>query len=131
MGAEPFLITSTLVAAIAQRLLRTICPDCKEPVNLTSNLLAQLGISSGDIHGVQFYRGQGCAACNKTGYRGRTAVFEVLEITDPIRELILEKAPTTVIKRRARELGMRSLREEALLKLYDGLTTFEEIVRET
>lgn len=131
MGVEPFLITSTLVAAIAQRLLRTICSDCKEPVNLTSNFLEQLGVSSEEIKGIQFYRGRGCSVCNKTGYRGRTAVFEVLEITDPIRELILEKAPTVVIKHRARELGMKSLREEALQKLYDGLTTFEEVVRET
>jgi type IV pilus assembly protein PilB len=94
-------------------------------------MVEQLGISLEDVKGIQFYRGRGCPQCNKTGYRGRTAVFEILEISEPIRELILEKAPTVVIKQKARELGMKSLREEALLKLHDGLTTFEEVVRET
>ena len=131
MGVEPFLIISTLVAVLAQRLVRKVCPDCKEPVNITSELLERLGISAEDVKGVQFFQGKGCASCNKTGYKGRCAIMELLELKDPVRELILEKAPTSVIKQKARELGMRTLREDALLKLYAGLTTAEEILRET
>jgi type IV pilus assembly protein PilB len=131
MGVEPFLITSTLVAAVAQRLLRTICANCKEPVQPSVDVLERLGISLEDVKGVQFYHGKGCDNCNKTGYRGRTAVYEFLEIKDAIRDLILEKAPTAVIKQKARELGMRTLREDALLKLYEGKTTMEEVLRET
>lgn len=131
MGVEPFLITSTLVAAIAQRLLRTICADCKEPVQPSVEILERLGIGLEDVKGVQFYHGKGCENCNKTGYRGRTAVYEFLEVKDAIRDLILEKAPTAVIKQKARELGMRTLREDALLKLYEGKTTMEEVLRET
>lgn len=131
MGVEPFLISSTLVGSVAQRLVRTICVDCKEPVTPSAEVMGQLKLDPDSIRNVKFYQGRGCAKCNKTGYRGRSAVFEILEIKEPIRELILERAPTSTIKQRARELGMRTLREDALLKLYEGITTFEEVLRET
>ncbi len=131
MGVEPFLITSTLVASVAQRLVRTICVNCKEPFDPTTELLEEAGLSLDDVKGVQFYRGKGCGKCNKTGYKGRTAVFEFLVVTEPIRELILEKAPTAVIAQKAKEVGMRTLRADAFLKLYEGLTTFEEVLKET
>ncbi|MBI1870160.1 MAG: type II secretion system ATPase GspE [Chlamydiae bacterium] len=131
MGAEPFLISSTLIAAVAQRLVRKVCTECKEPVTLSLDLLEQLHLSQKDIEGITFYRGQGCSKCNNTGYKGRSAIFEILRISEPIRELILERAPSSLIKQKARETGMRTLREDALLKLYDGITTFEEIAKET
>lgn len=131
MGVEPFLITSTLVASIAQRLVRTICRECKETTEPTAELLERLELTSEDVKGVQFYRGRGCSKCNKTGYKGRTAVFEILQMSEPVRELILEKAPTVVIAQKAKEMGMKTLRDDALLKLYEGVTTFEEVMKET
>ncbi|MBI1882680.1 MAG: type II secretion system ATPase GspE [Chlamydiae bacterium] len=131
MGVEPFLITSTLEAAIAQRLVRKICENCKEAITPGQHFMEQLNLNPEQIRGIQFYQGKGCPQCNKTGYRGRTAAYEILRVTEPIRQLILERAPAVFLKQKARELGMRTLREDALLKLYDGLTTFEEVVKET
>ena len=131
MGVEPFLITSTLEAAIAQRLVRIICLDCKTEFIPDKKSLDQLKLTDKDMKGKKLYYGKGCKACNNTGYKGRTAIYELLVITDSIRELILERAPTSSISAKARELGMRTLREDALLKLFDGVTTIEEIVRET
>ncbi|MDP3981007.1 MAG: ATPase, T2SS/T4P/T4SS family [Chlamydiota bacterium] len=131
MGIEPFLITSTLQAVIAQRLVRLICENCKEQIELPLSVCEQLGISERDRNETKFFRGKGCDKCHGTGYHGRNAIFETLIITDPIRELILQRAPSVEIKQKARELGMRLLRDDAVLKLLNEKTTAEEILRET
>ncbi|MCK5654658.1 MAG: type II secretion system ATPase GspE [Candidatus Aureabacteria bacterium] len=127
MGAEPFLITSTLQAILAQRLLRTICPKCKTEFKPTEEMLMEIGLTPEDIKGKKLYYGKGCDNCNKSGYKGRIGVYELLLVTDEIRELIMEKAPAVAIKEKASELGMVTLHDDAILKLYDGLTTIEEV----
>ena len=131
MGVEPFLITSTLEGILAQRLIRTICPRCKTPFKPTEFALNQIGLTLEDIEGKELFYGRGCPDCNDSGYRGRTGIFELLGITDSIRELIIKNAPTVVIREKAREEGMRTLREEGILKIFDGTTTIEEVARET
>jgi type IV pilus assembly protein PilB len=131
MDVEPFLITSTLEAVLAQRLIRTICPRCKTPFKPTEFALNQIGLTLEDVEDKELFYGRGCPDCNDTGYLGRTGIFELLVVTDSIRELIIKNAPTVVIREKAREEGMRTLREEGVLKIYDGVTTIEEVARET
>jgi type IV pilus assembly protein PilB len=131
IGVEPFLITSTLEGILAQRLLRTICPRCKTPFKPTEFALNQIGLTLEDVADKELFYGRGCPDCNDTGYLGRSGVFELLSISDSIRELIIRNAPTVVIREKAREEGMRTLREEGILKIYDGQTTIEEVSRET
>jgi len=131
MEVEPFLITSTLEAILAQRLIRTICPRCKTPFSPSEFVLNELGLTLDDIEGKQLFYGKGCHECNETGYLGRTGIFELMVIRDPIRDLIMKKAPTVLMREKARELGMRTLREEGILKIFDGISTVEEVARET
>jgi len=134
MGIEPFLTTSTVVMVIAQRLVRLICPKCKEPVEVEADKLKHLGVSEEVLKGkkkITLYRGTGCDYCTNTGYKGREACYEVMEINDEIRELVLERAPTHVIKQAARRNGMKTLREAALRKLLSGKTTVQEVLRVT
>jgi type IV pilus assembly protein PilB len=131
MGVEPFLISSTLMAVLAQRLVRTICKKCRTPFEPTENQLSLLNLSPHDIGEKVFYYGRGCAACNDTGYRGRRGIFELLPASDPIRLLINERAPTVVIRQKAVELGMVTLREDGLRGIFDGETTIEEVVKYT
>ncbi|RLD16866.1 MAG: type II secretion system protein GspE [Caldiserica bacterium] len=134
MGIEPFLTTSTVVMVIAQRLVRLICPKCKEPIEVDADKLFYLGVKEEQIKGkkkITLYRGTGCDYCTNTGYKGREACFEVMEVNDEIRELVLERAPTHVIKQVARKNGMMTLREAALKKLLDGKTTVQEVLRVT
>ena len=131
MGIEPFLITSTLEAILAQRLVRTICKDCRESYIPDESLLKELGVTPRDIEGKSFYYGKGCERCNNTGYKGRAAIAELLVMEDSIMPLIIERAPTADIRKRAQESGMRTLREDGLLKIYDGITTIEEVLKET
>jgi type IV pilus assembly protein PilB len=131
IGVEPFLITSTLEGILAQRLIRTVCPRCKTPFKPTEFALNQIGLALEDTESKELFYGRGCPDCNDTGYLGRTGIFELLRISDPIRELIIGNAPTVVIREKAREEGMRTLREEGILKIYDGVTTIEEVARET
>ncbi len=131
MGVEPFLINSTLEAILAQRLIRTVCPRCKTPFKPTEFALNQIGLTLEDIEGKELFYGRGCPDCNDTGYLGRTGIFELLTITDSIRELIIQNAPTVMIRQKGREEGMRTLREEGILKISDGVTTIEEVARET
>jgi len=131
IGVEPFLITSTLEAILAQRLIRTVCPRCKTPFRPTEFALNQIGLALEDTEDKELFYGRGCPDCNDTGYLGRTGIFELLQITDTIRELIIRNAPTVIIRQKAREQGMRTLREEGILKIYDGMTTIEEVSRET
>ncbi|MBU1863525.1 MAG: type II secretion system ATPase GspE [Candidatus Omnitrophica bacterium] len=131
MGIEPFLITSSLEAVIAQRLIRTICKKCKEAYKPSDILLQEVGLTRSDVGDRNFHVGRGCSVCNQTGYKGRTAIFEFLILNDVLKELVIEKAPTVVLRQRAQEFGMRTLREDGLIKVLDGITTIEEVVRET
>jgi type IV pilus assembly protein PilB len=131
LGLEPFLITATLEAIIAQRLVRKICENCKEEYVPTEAQLMELGLTPEDVAGRTFYYGRGCDYCNNTGYKGRTAIFEAMVLDDELRDLIMKHASTGVLREEARKRGMRTLRETGLLTMYDGVTTIEEVVRET
>ena len=131
MGVEPVLLSSSLMAVLAQRLVRTICKKCRTPFEPTESQLALLNLSPHDIGDKMFYYGRGCNACNDTGYKGRKGIFELLPISEPIRLLINERAPTVVIRQKAVELGMVTLREDGLRSIFDGDTTIEEVVKYT
>ena len=131
MGVEPFLISSTLMAVLAQRLVRTICKKCRTPFEPTDSQLTLLNLSPNDVGDKVFYYGRGCANCNDTGYRGRRGIFELLIASEPVRLLINDKAPTVVIRQKAVELGMTTLREDGLRGIFDGDTTIEEVVKYT
>ncbi|MFL6568558.1 MAG: GspE/PulE family protein [Chthoniobacterales bacterium] len=131
MGVEPFLISSTLEAVLGQRLLRTICPNCRTTYQPNESLLDQLGLSRRDIGERNFYYGKGCDTCNNTGYKGRKGIYELLKMSDPIRELINERAPTVVLKQKAIELGMVTLRQDGLRSIFEGDTTIEEVLKYT
>lgn len=131
MGVEPFLISSTLMAVLAQRLVRTICKKCRTPFEPTENQLAMLNLSPHDMGDKVFYYGRGCATCNDTGYKGRKGIFELLVISEAVRNLINERAPAVVLRQKAVELGMVTLREDGLRSIFDGDTTIEEILKYT
>jgi len=131
MGVEPFLISSTLMAVLAQRLVRTICKDCRTPFEPTEEQLGLLNLSPHDLGDKAFHYGRGCSACNDTGYKGRKGIFELLVISEAIRTLINERAPTVVVRQKAVELGMVTLREDGLRSIFEGDTTIEEVVKYT
>lgn len=131
MGCEPFLLSASLEGVLAQRLVRTICKECKMPYEPNEAILSQLGVSPHELGDKHFYTGGGCDACGQSGYRGRRGLYELLNVTDPIRELITERAPTVVIKQKAMELGMNTLREDGLRNIYAGTTTIEEVLKYT
>jgi len=131
MGVEPFLVAATLEGILAQRLLRTICKDCKVPYTPNPIVLNQLGLSRADIGNKEFYTGAGCATCGGSGYKGRKGIYELLDINDPLRDLITQRAPTLVIRQKAIELGMVTLREDGLRNIYDGETSIEEVLKYT
>lgn len=131
MGVEPFLVSATLEGVLAQRLLRTVCKNCRVPYEPSLSILNQLNLSHADIGGKQFYTGGGCDKCGGSGYKGRKGIYELLDVTDPIRELITQRAPSLVLKQKAIELGMQTLREDGLRNIYDGETTIEEVLKYT
>jgi type IV pilus assembly protein PilB len=131
MGVEPFLISATLEAVLGQRLLRSICPNCRTAYKPNDSLLAQLELSKRDIGDRQFFYGKGCNACNDTGYNGRKGIYELMKITDPLRQLINERAPTIVLKQKAIELGMVTLRQDGLRSIFASDTTIEEVLKYT
>jgi type IV pilus assembly protein PilB len=131
MGVEPFLISSTLMAVLAQRLVRTICKDCRTPFEPTEDQLSLLNLSPHDLGDKVFHYGRGCSTCNDTGYKGRKGIFELLVISEAIRLLINERAPTVVLRQKAVELGMVTLREDGLRSIFEGDTTIEEVVKYT
>ena len=131
MGIEPFLVSTSLLLVVAQRLVRRICPQCKQPITYPPEALIDVGFSPDEIPNLRLYKGAGCPNCNNTGYRGRIGVFEVMEVSDTIREMILEGASTLELKHQAREEGMITLRESGLIKVRQGITTIEEVLRET
>jgi type II secretory ATPase GspE/PulE/Tfp pilus assembly ATPase PilB-like protein len=128
MGIEPFLIASSVIGILAQRLTRKICDRCKKPYPATPELLKSLGIASSDV---TFYRGEGCPACKNTGYQGRIGVYELIEMNESIRTLIIAKASSTAIKSAAVQAGFKTLRQEGLLKVAAGVTSVEEVLRVT
>ncbi|HJH03867.1 MAG TPA: GspE/PulE family protein [Victivallis vadensis] len=131
MGVEPFLISSSLAGVLGQRLIRRVCKNCRTFYTPTDEDLDRLNMDRDEIGDHQFCYGKGCQVCNYTGYKGRKALTELLVVNSEIRELISENAPTTVIRDKARELGMRTLREDGMLALYNGETSVDEVVRYT
>jgi type IV pilus assembly protein PilB len=131
MGVPPFLLTATLEAVLAQRLVRKICPACREQTTPSTETLAMLDLSPDDVVDVQFYRGRGCQQCNNTGFRGRTGLYEYMPMNDQLRELIQRGASTEKIRDIALQTGMLSLRKAGLDKVFHGITTIEEVIRET
>ena len=131
LGLEPFLITATLEGIIAQRLVRKICKNCKEAYEPTEEQLMELNLTPDVVRGKIFYYGRGCDQCNGTGYRGRLGIFEIMTFTDEMRELVMNHASTNVLRNAAKKIGMITLREKGLNAIYNGLTTIEEVVKET
>jgi type IV pilus assembly protein PilB len=131
LGMESFLLTATIEAIVAQRLVRRICLGCKEQFTPTDEQLMELQLKRSDLEGRTLYRGRGCDNCNHSGYKGRMAIFEIMSLDDQIREMIMHEASTTVLRNEARRRGMRTLRESGLMAIYEGQTTIDEVVRET
>ena len=131
MGVEPFLVSSTLVGVMGQRLVRTICARCKTPFEPTETQLNHLNLSPNDIGDKSFHYGKGCHDCNDSGYRGRKGIFELLRVTDSIQSLINERAPSMVLKHKAVEEGMMTLRDDGLRSVFEGVTTIEEVLKYT
>ena len=131
LGIEPFLITGTVEAIISQRLIRKICENCKTPFEPTETQLTELGLTPDDVHGKKFYYGRGCGKCNKTGYRGRTGIFEIMTFNDQICDLIMKQASTNLLREASQKAGMRLLRDNGLATIYDGITTIDEVIKET
>ncbi|MEI6421722.1 MAG: GspE/PulE family protein, partial [Lentisphaerota bacterium] len=131
MGVEPFLITSSLIGVLGQRLIRKTCSNCKTGFIPTDDELKQLDITREDVGDKKFFYGKGCQNCNQSGYKGRKSISELLVMSPQIRELVTQKAPTVVIKSKARELGMRTMREDGIRSILDGETTMEEVLKYT
>ncbi len=131
MGCEPFLVSASLEGVLAQRLVRTICADCKTSYEPSSTVLSQLGVSPYELGDKKFYTGQGCDRCSGSGYKGRKGIYELLDINDTLRDMITEKAPSVVLKQKAIEMGMSTLREDGLRSIYEGKTTIEEVLKYT
>ncbi len=131
MGVQPFLLSATILGILAQRLVRTICPYCKTPYTPSRSLLNQLGINPDLIGQQQFFTGARCDKCAHTGYKGRKGIHELLHASDPIKELITQNVPSIVLKQKAIELGMSTLREDGIQNIFDGNTTIEEVLKYT
>jgi len=131
LGIEPFLVTATLEGIIAQRLVRRICENCKTPFEPVEAQLMELGLTPEDVKGKKFCYGRGCDKCNNTGYRGRIAIFEIMTFNDEMRDLIMNQASTNVLRAAGQKAGMRLLRDNGLAVIYDGITTMDEIIKET
>ena len=131
MGIEPFLITSSVLLILAQRLARKICTECKEPIQVNPKMLLGLGIPKDEIDGFSVYKGKGCSICSNTGYKGRIGLYEVMPLWDELKELVLSRASVLEIKQGAIRLGMKTLRRAGIEKIAEGMTTIEEVLRTT
>ena len=131
MGIEPFLVATSVNIIQAQRLIRRVCSNCKELQKIPVEALIETGFSAEEAPEIKIYKGMGCDTCNGTGYKGRVGLYEVMEITDDLRELIIIGASAIELRKKAIELGMITLRESGLYKIRDGITTIEEVVKET
>jgi type IV pilus assembly protein PilB len=130
MGIEPFLVSSSVLMIVAQRLVRRLCEKCKQPVKMHEEALRELGIMESPDE-LTMFETKGCPACSDTGYKGRVGLYEVMEITPPVREMIVERASTVEIKKQAMSDGMTTLRGDGLDKFKKGATSLEEVLRET
>jgi general secretion pathway protein E/type IV pilus assembly protein PilB len=128
MGVKPFLVASAVRAIMAQRLIRKVCSKCKTPYKPTDYEMQALKLNPDEVKNATIFRGAGCGECSKTGYRGRMGIYEIFSIDEEVRRLIYEKVPSNVIRARARELGMRTLREDGIRKIMSGITTPEEVI---
>ncbi|HBP57308.1 MAG TPA: type II secretion system protein E, partial [Verrucomicrobiales bacterium] len=131
IGIKPFLVASSTRAMMAQRLVRKLCPKCVAPIQPTENELRSIGIDPGNVEDANYQKGKGCSNCNSTGHRGRFGLFEIFVVNDEARKLIYEKVPSSVLRQRAREMGMKTLREDGCRKVVAGLTTVDEVIRAT
>jgi type IV pilus assembly protein PilB len=131
MGVPPFLITATVEAILAQRLVRRICTGCKEEVIPGADVLADLEMTSDQLEGKKFYRGKGCEKCNRSGYKGRLGIYELLIMNDEMRDMIIRNASTEELREAARRNGMVTLRESGMESIFMGQTTADEVIRET
>jgi type IV pilus assembly protein PilB len=131
MGIEPFLITATVEGIVAQRLVRKICTNCKTQFEPSEAQLMELQLLPEDVKGKKFHYGRGCSKCNGTGYRGRTGIFEIMVFNDEVRDLIMNQASTNVLRSAGQKAGMRLLRDNGLTAIFDGITTIDEIAKET
>jgi type IV pilus assembly protein PilB len=131
MGVEPFLVSSSLIMTVAQRLVRCICPDCKEPLDMPPEALVDLGVPEEEVYDFKCYKGKGCSKCSNIGYRGRLSLFEVMPTTNEIQELTLRRAPANELKQAAIQTGMKTLRQSGIAKIKLGVTTIEEVLRVT
>jgi len=131
LGLEPFLVTATLEGILAQRLVRRLCANCKTEYTPSLEQLMELELRPNDVKGRIFYYGKGCDQCNNTGYRGRQGIYETMLLDDEMRDAIVAHASTQVLRQEAKKRGMRTLRQSGLMAIYDGITTIEEVVRET
>ena len=131
MGVEPFLIASSLEAVLAQRLVRRVCVQCRTPYTPPPNLLKQLNIAADSVGDRQFFYGKGCPVCSQSGYRGRLGIYEWLRMSEALRDLIGQRAATLVIRQKAIEQGMRTLRDDGLRAIFDGHTSIEEVIKYT
>jgi type IV pilus assembly protein PilB len=129
MGIEPFLVASAVNLVTAQRLGRRLCPECKEPEEISKQALLDAGVSPDEVDEFVCYKGRGCSNCNNSGYKGRVGIYQVMPMFDEIREMVLAGANTAEIKRESMRLGVRTMRQSALLKLKEGVTSFSEVLR--
>ena len=131
MGIPTFMISATVEAILAQRLVRRICNNCREEIEPSDDILAQLGYTAAEVADKHFFRGKGCDHCNNSGYRGRVGLFELMILNDHLREMIMQNASTDDMREQAREYGMVTLRDAGLYNMFEGITTPEEVIRET
>jgi type IV pilus assembly protein PilB len=131
MGIEPFLVATSVHLICAQRLVRRVCKDCTEAIDVPSQTLIDAGFTPEESKTVKIQKGKGCGVCNNTGYKGRCGLYEVMEVDDEIRELVLVGASAVELKKKAIERGMITLRRSGLIKVAAGMTTLEEVARET
>jgi len=131
LGVEPFLITATLEGIIGQRLVRRICENCKTSFQPSEEQLTELQLTPDEVKGKKFYYGRGCSKCNNTGYRGRIGIFEIMIFDDEIRDLVMQQASTSVLRAAGQKAGMKLLRDNGLAAIYDGITTIDEVIKET
>jgi type IV pilus assembly protein PilB len=131
MGIQPFLITATVEAILAQRLVRRVCTQCRHAIKPSAEILADLGLTPADIVGKIFYKGAGCDVCNNSGYKGRVGLFELMIINDDLRDMIVNKASTDELREKARSFGMVTLRDSGMAAAFAGTTSLDEVVRET
>ncbi|MBQ8446106.1 MAG: type II/IV secretion system protein, partial [Opitutales bacterium] len=131
IGVKPFLVSASLRGVLAQRLVRRICPDCTESYNPTEKELISIGMTVGDLSSSNFQKGRGCSKCHNTGYRGRRGVFEIFMVNEEIQEMIYRNVSLVDLRRKVRELGMRTMREDGIRKIAAGITSVEEVLSTT